>query len=117
MLSNSKKALSKIIKEIDDKQQYLELMDAELTKLKKKLTLYFIIVFALGLFFVYYVSAFCAVYFNSQKFWFYGCLESLAMDLSTPFLICLVIAGLRYLGLKRHTKCLYNTAGFLGNVT
>ena len=116
MLSNSKKQLLKIIKEREDKNEYIELMEAELKKLKKKLTIYFTIVFILGLFFAYYASAFCAVYQNSQKFWFYGCLESLAMDLSTPFAICLLLSGFRYIGLKKHTKCLYQTSRFLGNI-
>ena len=116
MLSNSKKELMKIIKERKDKQEYLELMENELKKLQKKLTIYFIIVFILGLFFFYYASAFCAVYTNSQKFWFYGCLESFALDLSTPFIICIVLSGLRYLGLKNHTKCLYNTSRIIGNI-
>ena len=116
MLSNSKKQLMKIIKDIDYKQKYLELMDAELYKLKKKLAIYYVIVFLLGLFFFYYISAFCAVYSNSQKYWFYGCLESFGLDLATPFAICLALTSLRYLGLKKHTKCLYSTAGFLGNI-
>ena len=116
ILSNSKKQFTKIIKERKNKKDYIEKTDNELTKLRKKLTIYYIIIFILGISFYYYVSAFCAVYINSQKFWLYGCLESLALDLSTPFLICLVITSLRYLGLKKHTKCLYKVAGFLGIV-
>ena len=116
MLSNSKKQLTKIINERKDKIEYLERTDAELKKLKKKLILYFIVVFILGIFFLYYSSAFCAVYSNSQKYWFFGCLESLAMDFSTPFLIGLVLTTLRYLGLRKHIKCLYSTSSFLGNV-
>ena len=116
MLSNSKKQLMRIIKDIEDKQKFLELMEEELNKLRKKLCIYYIIVFILGLFFFYYVSAFCAVYINSQKYWFYGCLESFAFDLATPFVICLALSSLRYLGLKKHTRCLYSTAGFLGNI-
>ena len=114
MLSNSKKQLNKIIKEREDKREYLKAMENELNKLKKKLVCYFIIVFILGIFFSYYVSAFCAVYQNSQTFWLYGCLESLAMDFITPFIICIVLSILRYIGLKKKSKCVYNSAKYLG---
>ena len=116
MLSNSKKKLMKIIKDIDYKEKYLELMETELNKLRKKLAIYYTIVFILGLFFFYYISAFCAVYSHSQKYWFFGCLESFALDLASPFAIGLGLTSLRYFGLKRQTRCLYFTAGFLGNI-
>ena len=116
MLSSSKRQLNRIIKERKIKKEYFELMDAELNKLRKKLCIYFIIVFILGIFFLYYVTAFCAVYQNSQLFWFYGCLESLALDMSTPFLICLFLTSLRYFGLRRHNKCLYTTSKIIGNI-
>ena len=114
MLSSSKKQLMKIIEEKEDKEEYLAAVDIELNKLRKKLTWFFIIVFILGLFFCYYVSAFCAVYTNSQTFWLYGCLESVALDLLTPFLICFLLACFRYIGLKKRIKCLYNMAVYLG---
>jgi hypothetical protein len=114
ILSTSKKEFMKIIKEVDDKQEYLDLMQKELKKLRIKLIIYFTIIFMLGLFFLYYCSAFCAVYTNSQLFWFYGCLESLAMDLSTPFLISFVLATLRYVGLRKRIKCMFWTSDFLG---
>ena len=114
MLSTSKRQLLKIIKEVNDKQYYLYLLEKELKRLRIKLIIYFSIIFLLGTFFLYYCAAFCAVYTNSQMFWFYGCLESLAMDLSTPILICLVLATFRYIGLRKHIKCLYLTSIYLG---
>ena len=113
MLSSSKKQLNKIIKEREDKKEYLEAIEKELNKLKIKITLYFIIIFILGIFFIYYVSAFCAVYQNSQTFWLIGCFESLALDFITPFIICLVLSTLRYIGLKKRSKCAYNSAKVL----
>ena len=114
MLSNSKKQLNKIIKEREDKNEYLKAIEKELQKLKKKIIFYFIIIFILGIFFVYYVSAFCSVYQNSQTFWLYGCLESSVLDFITPFLICLILSIFRYTGLKQKNKCLYNFANCLG---
>ena len=114
MLSSSKRQLNKIIKEREDKKEYLEAMEKELNKLKNKLILYFIIIYILGIFFLYYVSAFCAVYQNSQTFWLFGCLESLALDFITPFIICLVLTTLRNIGLKRRSKFSYNIAKYIG---
>ena len=114
MLSSSKKQLNNIIKNREDKKDYLDAVEKELNKLKKKLLLYFIFVFLFGIFFSYYVSAFCAVYQNSQTFWLIGCLESLALDFATPFVICLLLSCLRFLGLRRRNKCAYNSAKYLG---
>ena len=114
MLSSSKKQLNNIIKNREDKKDYLDAVEKELNKLKKKLLLYFIFVFLFGIFFSYYVSAFCAVYQNSQTFWLIGCIESLALDFATPFVICLLLSCLRFLGLRRRNKCTYNSAKYLG---
>jgi hypothetical protein len=107
MLSNSKDQLIKIIEEKDNNQNYLKAVEVELKKIKKKLYIYFIIVFILGLLFTYYSSAFCAVYKNSQTFWLMGCFESLGMDLLLPFIICFALAGIRYLCIKKKLKLLY----------
>ena len=114
MLSSSKKQLMKIIEEKEDKDKYLKALDNELNKLKKKLMWFFIIVFILGIFFSYYASAFCAVYMNSQTFWLIGCLESVVLDFLTPFVICFVLSILRYIGLKKRIKCIYNSAKYVG---
>ena len=116
LLYSSKRQLMRIIKERKTKQKYLELTDAELNRLRKKIGIYFIIVFLFGIFFLYYVSSFCAVYHHSQLFWFYGCLESLAFDMSTPFLFGLILTNLRYWGLRKHIKCLFFTSNFIGNI-
>ena len=113
MLSSSKYKLNKIIKERENKLDYLNSMNSELLKLRKKLIIYFIFVFVLGLFFLYYVSAFCAVYQNSQLFWFYGCLESMVIDLFTPFIISLLFAILRFISIKKQFKFFYVLANFL----
>ena len=114
MLSSSKKQLNKIIAERQDKKEYLIAVQRELKKFRNKIIWYFIIVFILGLFFAYYVAAFCAVYQNSQNFWLIGCLESSVLDFLTPFLICFALSSLRYIGLKKRSKCSYNTAKYMG---
>ena len=107
MLSNIKNDLVRLIREKRKYKTYLYLINLKLGKLKKKLIIYFILVFLFTLFSMYYVVAFCAVYKNSQKYWFLGCLESFGMDSAVSFGICIFLALLRYISVKKHIKCCY----------
>ena len=115
MLSNSKNELKKLIIEKGYNNNYRVLINIKLKKLRIKLIIYFILVFLLGAFFSYYVASFCSVYRNSQKYWFYGCIESFAMDSAISFVSCILLALLRYISIKKKIKCLYNTANFIRN--
>ena len=107
MLSNSESELMKIIKEKDSIKNYLFLINNKLRKLKNKLIVYFILVFSLGLFFLYFVTSFCAVYRNSQKYWIIGCLESFGIDSLVSIIICLFLSLFRYISVKKHIKCFF----------
>ena len=107
MLSNSKSELIKIVREKQNEKDYTKLINQKLKKLRIKLIIYFILVFLLGLAFFYYVAAFCAVYRNSQKYWFIGCITSFALDSSVAIIICLILAALRYIAIVKKVKCLY----------
>jgi len=82
-------------------KNYLYLIHEKLSKLKKKLIVYFILVFLLNLFFAYYVTAFCAVYKYSQKYWFLGCFESFGMDTLACIIICIFLALFRFISIKK----------------
>ena len=107
ILSNSKSELMKIIREKSNKKNYLEIINLKLMKLRKKLIAYFILVFSLGIISFYYVSSFCAVYVYSQKYWFFGCLESFAVDSLVALMTCLFLALMRFLAIKKRIKYLY----------
>jgi len=113
MLSNSKSELMKLIREERKNKEYINLINSKLKKLRNKLIIYFILVFTLGSFFLYYVCAFCAVYRYSQKYWFFGCLESFAMDSLVALIICIVLAFFRILSLKKQIKFLYKLADII----
>ena len=104
MLSNSKNELINVIRMRGTYNNFKNIIDMKLWKLRKKLIIYFIIIFLLEIFFLYYVTAFCAVYRNSQKYWFFGCLESFAMDSLVSFIICLFTAFLRYISVRKRVK-------------
>ena len=116
MLSNNRKNLKEIIKEKLNKMEYLKRMESALKHLRIKLIIYFIILFILGIFFLYYITAFCAVYQNSQNYWIYGCLESLFLDVISPFIICIFLTCFRYFGLVKHSSFFYSLASFLANI-
>ena len=107
MLSNGKSELMQIIREKQNEKEYKKLIKSKLKKLRIKLIIYFILVFLFGLCFFYYVAAFCAVYRNSQKYWFIGCLESFGLDFLVAIIICILLATFRYIALKKQINCLY----------
>ena len=107
MLSSSKSELIQIIREKKKHKDYMNLINSKIKKLRIKLIIYFILIFSLGLFFFYYVSSFCSVYRNSQKYWFIGCLESFLIDLLVTVIICILLAIFRYLAIMYKIKCLY----------
>ena len=85
----------------------------KLRKLRKKLIVYFIFIFTLGLIFIYYVSSFCSVYRNSQKYWFLGCLQSFGMDSALAIMICFFLALFRYIAIYKRIKYLYCLSNFI----
>ena len=115
MLSNSKDELAMIIRKKRENINYLNIINIKLKKLSNKLVVYFILVFLLSIEFLYYVCAFCSVYYYSQKYLFYGCIESFGMDTSVAFIICIFLASFRYLSLKKHIKCFYILANIISN--
>ena len=107
MLSSSKSELMRVIKRNNQYKNYVNIIHIKLAKLRKKLIIYFILVFLLDSFFIYYVTTFCAVYRFSQKYWFFGCLESFGMDSLVSLITCIFLAHLRYISIKKHIKCAY----------
>ena len=114
MLSNSQNELKNVIKKKRLSANYRIIINQTLNKLKIKLIIYFIIVFFLEIFCLYYVTAFCAVYRFSQKYWFFGCLESFAMDSLVALIVCIFLSFLRYISIKKRIKCFYILANIIG---
>ena len=113
MLSTSKYELIRVIRRNVKFQNYTNIINIKLAKLRKKLIIYFILLFLLGAFFLYYVTVFCAVYKYSQKYWFIGCLESFGMDFSAALIICMFLGLFRYISIKKHIKCCYIFANII----
>ena len=113
MLSSSKSELVQLIKNKGKYNNYANIINNKLSKLSKKIIIYFILIYLLGTFFLYYVVVFCSVYRNSQKYWFLGCLESFGMDSLIGLISCIFLAFFRYISIKKHIKCFYILANIL----
>ena len=115
MLSDSKNELKKLIKYKRNHPDYAYLINIKLRTLRKKLIVYFILVFVLELLFLYYVTAFCAVYRYSQKYWFLGCVQSFGIDSSVSIIICFFLALFRYISIKKKIKFFYSLANLISS--
>ena len=73
-------------------------------KMKIKLAAYFIITFLFFLFYWYLISAFCAVYNNTQIIYIKDFISSFSIGLLYPFIIQLGFALIRIFALKEKTK-------------
>ena len=107
MLSNSKSELKRLIRNKRNDNNYVIFVNNKLLKLKRKLYIYFLLVFLLNLLCLYYVSAFCSVYYYSQKYWFFGFLESFGLDSLLAIFICIFISLFRYIAIKNRVKYFY----------
>ena len=113
MLYNNKEDLLKVLREKRNYKEYLKVINSKLRSLRNKLIAYYIIIFILGIFFLYYVSAFCAVYRNSQKYLFLGFVESFDVDTIVAIVLCIILSLLRYVAINKNIKCLYSAANFI----
>ena len=85
-------------------QATLDKIQIILKKIKIKLIVFFIITFLLFLFYWYFISAFCAVYNNTQIIYIKDFISSFCIGLLYPFIIQLVFALIRIFTLREKTK-------------
>ena len=83
-------------KDEKNREKVMQILD----KIKRKLTSFFIITFLLFLFYWYFISAFCAVYQNTQKIFLRDSLISFSTSLIDPFIIYGITTILRKISLS-----------------
>ena len=93
------------IKQIDNEEKALRQSSLLLDKLILKFNLFFVICFIFLVFFWYFISAFCAVYKNTQKMLFKNTLSSLGLSMLYPFGLNLIPVILRIPSLQKKSKC------------
>ena len=85
--------------------------------MRNKLTGFFIFTFLLFLFYWYFISAFCAVYQNTQVIFLRDCGISILTSFLDPFIIYGITALLRIISLclcfKKRLGCVYKLSDLL----
>ena len=99
----------------DEKEIFKQKEKADLFEkcFKIKVIIFFIIIFLLLIIFWYYLSAFCAVYKNTQKHLFKDTAMSFAINMIYPFFICFFASVFRFWSFKKKNKCLYEISRFI----
>ena len=109
--------LDVIISEVKTKDKLKKYCILVLKKARKNIIIYFILQDILILFFIYYLTIFCALYNHSQmalfKNYLLGNLNSLLYSLGFAFLITLF----RYISLQYHNKRFFLISKYLENKT
>ena len=85
--------------------------------IKCKIIVYYIFTFILFFFYWYTITAFCAVYRNTQNIFITDSISSFIMGLIYPFVLYIFPAGLRLLSLmateKKNLECLYSLSDII----
>ena len=118
MLALSNKNMLKI-KRIKGKRNALMESVKLIKELNVRFNIYYIISFVLLIFFWYFISAFCAVYKNTQIILFENTLSSFALSLLYPFGLYLLPGMFRIPALRaksKDKKCLYVFSNLLSYI-
>jgi hypothetical protein len=106
LFSGKRRILTVIKRESDEEKMKEECLDT-IHSMKIKNVVFLIVNYMIMLFFWYYISAFCNCYRNTVTSWIISCLLTWAILMLLPFVICLLVAGLRVIGLKCKSEVLY----------
>ena len=108
-------AIKAIAKKPNSSKKVVDIMDSD--SMKRKLVAFFISTFILFLLFWYFISAFCAVYKNTQKIFIRDSAISFVTSLIDPFLIFGFTTILRKISLapccRKKAKFLYLLSDFI----
>ena len=79
-----------------------------LNKIKRRIVIFFILMFLLSLFYWYFISAFCAVYKNTQIAFIIDCAISFIVYLIDPFFVYGLLVLIRIIGIKCKMENIFN---------
>ena len=105
------------IKKLSKDKQNDEKIINEIKCMKRKLIGFYVFTFLLFLFYWYFISAFCAVYQNTQKTFILDSFISIVVQFIDPFFIYCFTTLLRYISLtkcaNKNMECLYKTSDLI----
>ena len=95
------------IKELENNENNRNMVMKTIKCIRIKLIVFFILILVFMVFYWYLVTAFCAVYENTQTILLINSLASFFLYLAYPFLTYLLASTFRYIGLKNNSSCIY----------
>ena len=95
------------IKELENNENNRNMVMKTIKCIRIKLIVFFILILVFMVFYWYFVTAFCAVYENTQTILLINSLASFFLYLAYPFLTYLLASTFRYIGLKNNSSCIY----------
>ena len=113
LLSYYKDDLYEIVFKENNFKIYWEKSNKVLNNFYYRINIFIIIVLVFELFFLYYCTAFCAVYPNNQKLLLFSFFQDLLINLLLPFILCFIIAYFKHLSIEKKKKQLYVIIGYL----
>ena len=78
-----------------------------------KIHIFFVINFIFFLFFIYYCSAFCAIYRYNQKFWLVNAFITFIFEMIYPFFLCIFFVILKIISIKIKSNCVNTLNEFM----
>ena len=76
-------------------------------KMRIGLIIFLVLIFIFSIIYWYFISAFCAVYENTQGIYIIDCIISLLFFLVDPFIIYALVCLIRKISINKKVKCLY----------
>ena len=88
-------------------------MNEKISVFHIKVNIHISINFIFFIFFIYYCTAFCAIFRYNQKFWLLNAFVSFIFALIYPFIICIVFVLLKIIASKTKTSCINTLLEFM----
>ena len=112
-LFSSKRRIEILIKREKDMNVFREESISIIKTMRLKYIVFMVVDLILMLLFWYYCCAFCNCYPNTTMSWLYSSIVTWVVILLFPFLLCFLVAALRYLGLKYKWEVAYKISACL----
>ena len=112
-LTSAQKRFKVAIETQKDPNKFISVTKQIIKNLKCKMIGFFITNIIIMGMFLYYISAFCAVYQKTQVPWLEGCLISFIFCVLFQMIYALFITAIRYFGLKCKISCFYTLSTYL----
>ena len=113
---NQNLVLDNITKEIKESKDYYKIFVKLTCCFRLKLMLFFSILSMIGLFCIYYLFVFCAIYNKIQKNLFVNYIMSSLWSLGFTIFICLFVTITRKISIKKRNKRLYIISKFINDM-